>query len=132
MRDLDGPRTGALPIMDSAKRRVVIRANSGEPLDFLATRTVNWRRVSPGHAHRKPGRSGTDWLSRCDLVYRDGQLPAIGAVLTRSKITAAEQTFRVTEPTQSIAARSIGGGARRAHVLPQEGTGCHSMRSAAA
>ena len=68
--------SGPFPLWTPRRRCVVMRDNSGEPSNILVARTINWWRVSRGHAHQERGRSGADWLSRRELFYRDGQLPA--------------------------------------------------------
>src|ERR1019366_678834 len=62
--------------MDFAKTQRCYKGNSDEPSHILVAPTVNWWRVSRGHAHRERGRSGANWLSRRDLEHRDGQVPA--------------------------------------------------------
>jgi len=64
--------------MDFAKTQRCYKGNSDEPSHILVAPTVNWWRVSRGHAHRERGRSGANWLSRRDLEHRDGQVPAEG------------------------------------------------------
>src|ERR1019366_3656526 len=62
--------------MDFAKTQRCYKGNSDEPSHILVAPTVNWWRVSRGHAHRERGRSGANWLSRRDLEHRDGQVLA--------------------------------------------------------